>query len=212
MKYVRMGTSSNFGNMMSMALASLVVPFLPMTAVQILLNNLLYDLSQTGIPFDAVDEADLVRPHGWNTAAIQRFTAFMGPLSSVFDLLTFAILLLVFRAAPDEFRAAWFVESMLTQLLVIFVIRTRGAPWRSRPAPALSATVALAGCAALIAVLGPWRTLFGFAPLSWQLLAFVALIALAYLLAAQALKHRAMQPPRQRRHRGLPGRGKSPRE
>lgn len=201
MKYVRMGTSSNFGNMMSMALASLVVPFLPMTAVQILLNNLLYDLSQTGIPFDAVDDADLAAPHAWSMTAIERFTGFMGPLSSLFDLLTFAMLLLVFHASPAEFRAAWFVESMLTQLLVIFVIRTRAMPWRSRPARVLGLTVALAGAAAGAAVLGPWRGLFGFAPLPLPLLAFVVVLAFAYLLAAQGLKHRAMGPVRGRRYR-----------
>jgi len=196
MKYVRMGTSSNFGNMLSMALASLVVPFLPMTAVQILLNNLLYDLSQTGIPFDAVDEAELARPHDWSTPAIQRYTAFMGPLSSVFDGLTFVALLLVFHAAPGEFRAAWFLESMLTQFLVIFVIRTRAAPWRSPPAGALVATVAVSGMAALVAVLGPWRGLFGFAPLPWPLMALVTVLALAYLVCAQALKVRAMRSRR----------------
>jgi len=194
MKYVRMGTSSNFGNMLSMALASLVVPFLPMTAVQILLNNLLYDLSQTGIPFDAVDEAELARPHDWSMAAIKRYTAFMGPLSSAFDVMTFAALLLVFRAAPGEFRAAWFLESMLTQLLVIFVIRTNCAPWRSRPAKPLVATVVLAGGAALLAVLGPWHELFGFAALPWQLLGFVMALAMLYLCAAQVIKRWAVHP------------------
>jgi Mg2+-importing ATPase len=98
MKYLRMGTSSNFGNMLSMALASLVIPFLPMTAIQILLNNLLYDLSEIGIPFDAVDEEDLRSPHNWSMPALLRFTGVMGPLSSIFDLATFGLLLWVYHA------------------------------------------------------------------------------------------------------------------
>jgi len=192
MKYVRMGTSSNFGNMLSMALASLVVPFLPMTAVQILLNNLIYDASQTGIPFDAVDPTDLAEPHNWSIAAIERFTAWMGPLSSVFDLTTFGVLLLVFRAAPAEFRTAWFVESMLTQLLVIFVIRTRSVPWRSHPSPALAAAVVVALLVAMACALGPWHAVFGFAPLPWHLHLIVIALAATYLATAQLLKHKAL--------------------
>ncbi|HEY6870920.1 MAG TPA: HAD-IC family P-type ATPase, partial [Novosphingobium sp.] len=202
MKYVRMGTSSNFGNMLSMALASLVVPFLPMTAVQILLNNLLYDVSQMGIPFDGVDAADLAAPRNWSIGAIERFTAWMGPLSSLFDLATFALLLLVFHADPATFRTAWFVESMLTQLLVIFVIRTRGRPWRNRPAPALLLTVAGALLVALAAALGPWRGLLGFAPLPGGLLALVTTLAAAYLALAQGLKHHALAQPAPPRRTG----------
>jgi len=193
MKYVRMGTSSNFGNMLSMAVASLVVPFLPMTGVQILLNNLLYDLSQTGIPFDSVDAADIARHRNWSIGAIERFTAVMGPLSSVFDLATFALLLLVFHAGVAEFRTAWFVESMLTQLLVIFVIRTRARPWRSRAHRTLVATCMGALAAALLAAFGPWRALFGFAALPGHLIGLVVLLAAAYLLLAELLKRFAMQ-------------------
>ncbi|WP_379508305.1 magnesium-translocating P-type ATPase [Novosphingobium bradum] len=201
MKYVRMGTSSNFGNMLSMALASVLVPFLPMTAVQILLNNLLYDASQIGLPLDEVDADDLATPRNWSIAAIERFTAIMGPLSSLFDLSTFAILLLVFHAGAAQFRTAWFVESMLTQLLVVFVIRTRARPWRSRPARALVAT-SLGACAAALALaLGPWAGLFGFAPLPGHLLALVAALAAAYLLLAEALKRHAMGRAHRARHR-----------
>ena len=125
LKYVRMGTSSNFGNMLSMALASLVLPFLPLLPVQILLNNLLYDLSEIGIPFDRVDEQDLSRPQAWDMGGLLRFTLIMGALSSVFDLATFAILIRVFDASPELFQTAWFVESTATQILVIFIIRTR---------------------------------------------------------------------------------------
>ena len=111
MKYVRMGTSSNFGNMLSMAVASLAIPFLPLTPIQVLLNNLLYDTSETGIPFDAVDQDEMRRPHEWDIGAVLRFTLVMGPLSSAFDLITFAVLILWFKAGPGVFRTAWFVKS-----------------------------------------------------------------------------------------------------
>ena len=110
LKYVRMGTSSNFGNMLSMALASLVLPFLPLLPVQILLNNLLYDLSEIGIPFDRVDDQDLSRPQAWDMSSILRFTLVMGTLSSVFDLAMFWMLVRIFEVSPDMFRTAWFVE------------------------------------------------------------------------------------------------------
>ena len=192
MKYLRMGTSSNFGNMLSMALASLVIPFLPMTAIKILLNNLLYDLSETGIPFDAVDNDDLAAPHNWSMAAILRFTGVMGPLSSVFDIATFSLLLFVYHAAPDVFRTAWFVESILTQILVIFVIRTRLRPWRSRPHGVLVATSLGALAAAVFLALGPFGPVFGFAPLPLSLLLCVVLLAGAYLMMAQLLKRHAI--------------------
>jgi Mg2+-importing ATPase len=192
MKYLRMGTSSNFGNMLSMALASLVIPFLPMTAIQILLNNLLYDLSETGIPFDSVDAEDLVAPHNWNMAAILRFTAFMGPLSSVFDISTFGLLLFVYHASPEAFRTAWFIESILTQILVIFVIRTRKLPWRSRPHRALATTSLGALAVALLLALGPIAPILGFAPLPHSLLLWVAMLATTYLVLAQILKRWAI--------------------
>ncbi len=132
MKYVRMGTSSNFGNMFSMAVASLLIPFLPLLPAQILLNNLLYDLSEMGIPFDAVDAEDVAKPHGWDMGAVLCFTLVMEPLFSVFDLATFGILLWGFGATPEEFRTAWFIESMATPVLVIFLIRSHGRPVRRR--------------------------------------------------------------------------------
>jgi Mg2+-importing ATPase len=192
MKYLRMGTSSNFGNMLSMALASLVIPFLPMTAIQILLNNLLYDLSETGIPFDAVDQDDLAAPHNWSMSAIMRFTGVMGPLSSVFDIATFGLLWFVYHAAPEEFRTAWFVESILTQILVIFVIRTRLLPWQSRPHRALVTTSLGALTVALFLAMGPIGPVFGFAPLPQSLLLCVVGLAAAYLVLAQVLKRWAI--------------------
>jgi P-type Mg2+ transporter len=126
LKYVRMATSSNFGNMLSMALASIFLPFLPLTPIQVLLNNLIYDLSEIGIPFDNVGRSEIASPRAWDMGEILRFTAVMGSLSSVFDMATFGILLFAFEAPPDLFRTAWFLESIATQILVIFIIRTHG--------------------------------------------------------------------------------------
>jgi P-type Mg2+ transporter len=137
-KYVLMGTSSNFGNMFSAGAGSLFLSFLPMLPTQILLNNLLYDASEMTIPTDAVDEEQLRRPAHWDMRMIRRFMLFFGPISSVFDFATFAILLLGFHASHTLFRSGWFVESLATQSLAIFVIRTRRVPFfRSRPSAAL---------------------------------------------------------------------------
>lgn len=192
MKYVRMGTSSNFGNMLTMALASLVLPFLPLTAVQVLLNNLIYDLAQVGIPFDGADASDLARPRAWDMRGLLRFTAIMGPLSSVFDVATFALLLWVFHADVAQFRAAWFIESMASQILVIFVIRTAGPALASRAHPALTAT-ALAGLALALALpFLPWGVVLGFAPPTGATLAAIAGLVGAYLVCAEGLKRLAL--------------------
>ena len=138
-KYILMGTSSNFGNMFSMAGAALVLPILPMLPVQVLLNNLLYDVSELGIPFDDVDEETLQKPVRWDLSLIKRFMLVLGPISSVFDFITFFILLRVFHAGAAEFQTGWFVESLATQALVVFAIRSRKLLFRSRPHPALAA-------------------------------------------------------------------------
>jgi Mg2+-importing ATPase len=193
LKYVRMGTSSNFGNMLSMALASLVLPFLPLLPLQILLNNLLYDLSEIGIPFDSVDAEDAARPHAWDIAAILRFTIVMGLVSSLFDAATFLILLKGFGTDATQFQTGWFLESIATQILVIFLIRTRCVPWMaSLPHPALIGTSLGALAFALFLVLGPLGDWFGFVPLSGSLLAAMAAVTLAYLSAAEAAKHFAI--------------------
>lgn len=192
MKYVRMGTSSNFGNMLTMALASLALPFLPLTAVQVLLNNLIYDLAQVGIPLDGADASDLSRPRAWDMRGLMRFTAIMGPLSSVFDVATFALLLWVFHADVAQFRAAWFIESMASQILVIFVIRTAGPALASRAHPALTAT-ALAGLALALALpLLPWGAVLGFAPPTGATLAAIAGLVGTYLVCAEGLKRLAL--------------------
>ncbi len=133
-KYVMMGTSSNFGNMFSAASASALLSFLPMLPSQILLNNLLYDSSQLAIPTDNVDAEQVLAPSHWDIGFVRRFMLFFGPISSMFDFLTFGVMLGVFHAGPDLFRSGWFIESLATQTLVIFAIRTRRVPFlRSRP-------------------------------------------------------------------------------
>ncbi|MEU8233279.1 magnesium-translocating P-type ATPase [Actinoplanes sp. NPDC048967] len=188
-KYVLMGTSSNFGNMFSAAAASGVLSFLPMLPGQILLNNLLYDSSQLAIPTDRVDVEQLAAPAHWDIAFIRRFMLFFGPLSSLFDLLTFWVMLAVFHAGPALFRTGWFVESLATQILVVFAIRTRRIPFlRSRPS--LPLMVAAGGVVLTGAVLpfSPLAEPLGFAalPLSF----FVTLVAMVvgYLALVEGAK------------------------
>lgn len=193
LKYVRMGTSSNFGNMLSMALASIVLPFLPLLPLQILLNNLIYDLSEIGIPFDEVDREDVAQPETWNMANILRFTIVMGMVSSLFDVVTFAVLLKLFEADAALFQTGWFVESISTQILVIFVIRSRRMPWRAnRPHAILIATSFGALIVGVGLALGPWGQLFGFTAPSAALLATIFAIAVAYLVSAQIAKRLAV--------------------
>ena len=133
MKYLLMGTSSNFGNMFSMAGASVFLPFLPMLPTQILLNNFLYDTAQITIPSDNVDEDAIRAPRRWDMKLIRNFMIFIGPISSIYDFLTFYVLLHYFHATQPEFHTGWFVESLATQTLVLLVIRTAGNPLKSRP-------------------------------------------------------------------------------
>ena len=188
MKYLMMATSSNFGNMLSMAAATLVLPFLPMLPVQILLNNLLYDLSETAIPFDRVDETELRRPHLWDVREIRRFMLFLGPVSSLFDFLTFAVLLLMLHAGPALFQTAWFIESIATQVLVIFVIRTRRSPLRSRPHPLLVATSLAVVAVAVALPFSPAAPLLGFVAPPWLFFAILFLLVPIYLSLAEVFK------------------------
>lgn len=138
MKYIMMGTSSNFGNMMSVAVASVFLPFLPMLPVQIILNNFLYDLSQIFLSGDCVDKISIERPERWNIKFIRKFMIVFGPISSIFDFLTFFLMLVVFKASISLFQTAWFIESLTTQTLVIFAIRTQLSPfYKSSPAKRL---------------------------------------------------------------------------
>jgi len=197
MKYIMMATSSNFGNMFSMAGASLILPFLPMLPVQVLLNNLLYDLSELPIPLDEVDDEATERPEHWNVRFIRNFMLMLGPVSSVFDFLTFGLLLLVFHADEALFQTGWFIESLATQVLVIFVLRTRQNPFRSRPHPLLAVTsIGVAGAAVLLPFtpLGTW---FGFAPPSLAFLLAIGGLVVTYLVLAQGIKYAfyRLQPP-----------------
>jgi Mg2+-importing ATPase len=204
LKYVRMGASSNFGNMLSMALASVALPFLPMLPTQILLNNLIYDLSEIGIPLDAAAPEAIARPQVWDMGGVLRFAGIMGPLSSLFDVMTFGALLFMFHASPEVFRTAWFLESMATQIMVIFVIRTAGRPWRDRPAPALAVSSLVALVVALALPFTPAGGWFGFVPPSPAVLAAIAVLVVAYLVAAELVKPLALaaRPHRKRRRRG----------
>ncbi len=196
LKYVRMGTSSNFGNMLSMALASIVLPFLPLLPLQILLNNLLYDLSEVGIPFDEVDQEDVERPQAWDMRGILRFTILMGAVSSLFDAITFVVLLKVFHAEATLFQTGWFVESIATQILVIFLIRSRRMPWRAnRPHATLIATSLGALAAGVALALGPWGRLFGFTTPPMTLMATIVAITATYLAAAEVAKRVAVPYP-----------------
>ena len=188
MKYLLMGTSSNFGNMVSMAAASLLLPFLPMLPTQILLNNLLYDVSQITIPTDHVDASWTRKPHHSDIALVRKFMILIGPISSLFDFLTFFVLLRVFHAGHALFQTGWFVESLCTQTLVLFVIRTYERPWRSRPSAALAGTVigmAVLGAVIPATPLAPW---LGFVPLPPAYFGFVAVATVAYLAVVEMAK------------------------
>ncbi len=187
-KYILMGSSSNFGNMFSMAGAALFLPFLPMLPVQVLLNNLLYDVSEMGVPFDRVDKRALVRPAQWSTALIERFMLVFGPLSSLFDFLTFFVLLTLFGANAAQFQTGWFVESLATQALVVFVIRTRGPFWHIHPHPVL--TVLSIGVV-VIGLILPWTPLgtwFGLVHLPFSFYLFLIAAVAGYLALVEVVK------------------------
>ena len=189
-KYVLMGTSSNFGNMFSAAGASLFLTFLPMLPSQILLNNLLYDTSQLAIPTDDVDPEQVARPTHWDVGFIRRFMLFFGPLSSVFDFITFGVMLWGFHAGPALFRSGWFVESLATQTLVIFAIRTRRIPFfRSRPSvPLLLAALAVVAVGAVLPA-SPFGAMLGFQPLPGLFFLALVVMVVAYLLLIEVGKY-----------------------
>ncbi|HXJ95929.1 MAG TPA: magnesium-translocating P-type ATPase [Terriglobia bacterium] len=188
MKYLLMGTSSNFGNVLSMAAASLFLPFLPMLPTQILLNNLLYDVGQLTIPTDNVDDTYLQKPQRWDISLIRNFMLFIGPISSMFDFLTFYVLLHFFHSSEAQFHTGWFVESLATQTLVLFVIRTSKNPFRSRPSGPLMATCLGVVTIGLYLPFSPLAGVLGFTPLPAAYLAFVAVATGVYLLLVEAAK------------------------
>jgi P-type Mg2+ transporter len=191
LKYIRMGTSSNFGNMLSMTGAALLLPFLPMTPGQILLNNLIYDASQTAIPTDTVDPAEQAVPARWDIHAIQRFMLVFGPISSIFDYLTFVLLLLVLGVNERAFHTGWFIESLFTQVLVVLVIRTRLSPfWLSRPSRPLLAAIVAALAVAVAIPLSPIGPILGFTVLPSVFWPLLVLIVGAYLALVELVKRR----------------------
>jgi Mg2+-importing ATPase len=187
-KYILMGASSNFGNMFSMAGAALFLPYLPMLPTQVLLNNLLYDVSEVGVPFDHVDAEALRRPVRWNIKFIERVMLVLGPVSSLFDFLTFFVLLWLFGASEPMFQTGWFIESLATQSLVIFVIRTRKAPWRSLPHPLLTVLTIGVVLVGLLIPLTPLGPVFGLVVLPPGYFLFLGGAVTAYLLLVEGVK------------------------
>lgn len=191
LKYIRIATSANFGNMVSMALITPLLPFLPLLAKQILLNNFLSDLPSVVISTDRVDTGDMTRPQRWDVRRLRRFMLVFGLISSVFDLLTFAILIKVFGAGELTFHTAWFVVSLITQLSAILMLRTRLAAWRSMPSPLLLTATAFLLIAALsIPFLGAFSALFGFVPIQGGLLAAMLLVCAGYVATTEIAKQR----------------------
>ena len=193
MKYLLMGTSSNFGNMFSMAAASLFLPFLPMLPTQVLLNSFMYDLAQVTIPTDNVDAAFIVKPRRWDISIIRDFMVFIGPISSIYDFLTFFALLWLFKAPEQLFHTGWFVESLATQTLVLFVIRTAGNPFRSRPSLPLAITTVAVVLVGMILPFSPLASFLGFVPLPLDFFLFLILLTVTYLLVVQVAKRRLMR-------------------
>jgi Mg2+-importing ATPase len=191
MKYVYTTSSANFGNMLSMALLSLAVPFLPLLPKQILLNNFLSDLPAMAIAGDRVDREAIRRPRRWQVVRIRNFMLAFGLISSAFDALTFVVLLLVLHVAPAEFRTAWFVESLLTELAILLVVRTRRPLFASRPSAGLLwSTVAVAASAVALPYLPAVSDTFGFVPLPPLLMATLLAITLGYVVVNELAKRR----------------------
>jgi len=189
MKYIMMGVSSNFGNMFSVAGASLFLPFLPMLPIQILLNNLLYDLSQSAIPTDDVDREYLERPKRWDIQFIRLFMICLGPVSSLFDFLTFFVMLYFFNASEPLFQTAWFIESLTSQTLVIFVIRTKRSPfWKSKPSRYLLLNNVAIIASALILPFTPLGDIFRFVKPPVTFYIALAIILGAYIVLAEIVK------------------------
>ena len=189
MKYIMMGTSSNFGNMFSVAIASIFLPFLPMLPVQILFNDLLYDFSQLLLANDLVDKAAILKPKKWDMKFVQHFMLIFGPISSVFDCLTFLILLKFFRATPALFQTGWFLESLATQTLIIFSIRTALVPFfRSRPNKWFAIALFSVVVFALVFPLTPLASLMSFTAPPVSFYAILVVIVTCYFVIVEFAK------------------------
>lgn len=189
MKYISITTSANFGNMVSMALASLFLPFLPLLAKQILLNNFLSDLPSLAISTDNVDEDQIKTPRHWDIAFVRRFMLTFGLVSSFFDFMTFGFLVFVAHATAQTFQTAWFIESLITELAIVLVVRTRKAFWQSRPSALLVWLTAGTFLVAVASPILPYAAWFGFVPLPMPILAGLFVITMMYLIASEATKH-----------------------
>ncbi len=190
-KYIKMGASSSFGNMLSVVGASLFLPFLPMLPIQVLTNNLLYDLSQTAIPTDNVDEAYVAAPRRWDIGNVFKFMVLIGPISSIFDYATYAVLLLVLDAWHDPalFQTGWFVESILTQTLIIHIIRTAGIPFvDSRASLALTTTTIAVSTVGIMLPFTWAGAALGFVPLPWLYWPLIVALLAGYALLTHVVK------------------------
>lgn len=201
-KYLRITMAANLGNMLSMAMVSFVLPFLPMTAAQILLNNLLSDIPMLALAGDRVDIEMRQRPHRWQMAELLRFAAVFGLLSSGFDLATFWVLVSVLHADAGLFQTAWFIESLMSELLFALSIRTVRPVWASRPSAALAALSVLIGAVALAVPWVPGLSALGLVPLGMPVIAWLAVLLAGYLAASEAAKRLLRPPSVRRRHNG----------
>jgi Mg2+-importing ATPase len=191
MKYIAITTSANFGNMLSMAIATPLLPFLPLAATQILLNNFLSDLPSMAIATDRVDDAKLARPQRWDVTEVRRFMIAFGLVSTAFDLAAFVVLRRVFDADAPLFQTGWFVASVLTELAVVMVLRTEGPAWRSSPSPLLAgATAAVVAVSLALPWWPPVAAVFGFVPLPPVLAAVLVALVLGYVAATEIAKRR----------------------
>ncbi len=189
MKYIKMGTSSNFGNMVSVAIASLFLPFLPMLPAQILLNDLLYDFSQLFLASDSVDSNQLVRPRKWDIAGVKRFMMVFGPISSLFDVITFVLLLKFFQATPSLFQTGWFLESLVTQTLIIFSIRTTIVPFfKSRISPRFAIGLYGVVFLAILIPLSPLAKLFSFVAPPSIFYSLLGVLVICYIILVETAK------------------------
>jgi Mg2+-importing ATPase len=193
LKYVKMTASSNFGNVFSVLVASAFLPFLPMLPYQLLVQNLLYDFSQTGIPFDNVDAEFLAKPQNWNSKDIGRFMIYFGPTSSIFDIMTFLLMWYVFKANSVEhehlFQTGWFIEGLLSQTLIVHMIRTRRIPFlQSRPGWPLLCMTLLVMATGIAIPFSPWASAFKMEPLPGVYFLWLGLILLLYMVLTQLMK------------------------
>lgn len=189
-KYILMGASSDFGNMVSAGVGSLFLPFLPMMPVQVLINDMLYDFSQTGIPNDNVDVDEIRKPKSWNVDYIKKFMILFGLIGTAYDLITFAVMYFVFHARGSYFQTGWFVTSFVTQILVVFVIRTRKIPfWKSKPDPMFAFTCLATVVFALYLPFSPLASYFSFTTLPWKYFIFLIFLSITYLGLVEAGKY-----------------------